>query len=354
MLGVLGGFVSGVEVSRRLCGEAVRPLFSRYWPGLVYSAALLGTGSEVLGFDTARSTDHDWGPRLQLFLRAEDLAEHAGAISDLLAERLPATVAGYSTNLVPVGEPGTRHMRPADGPVRHGIVIAEPGDWLTGHLGFNPLSDITTDDWLSTSTQALAEVTGGAVFHDGLGCLHAARRALAWYPDDLWRYVLACQWQRIGQEESFVGRTGEVGDELGSAIITACLIRDLIRLCLLLNRVHPPYSKWLGSAFARLPCAEHLTPVFAGAMTAITWRDREHHLVTAYETVAALHNHTGLTEALDPHTRPFHDRPYQVLHAERFTALTGAVDQFIDSTDVLAHRTRSRLLATALTRRVPQ
>jgi hypothetical protein len=63
------------------------------------------------------------------------------------------------------------------------VVIAELEDWLTGHLGFNPLAEITTFDWLATSTQGLAEVTSGAVFHDGLSQLQPVRRRLAWYPD---------------------------------------------------------------------------------------------------------------------------------------------------------------------------
>jgi hypothetical protein len=360
---VPAAFVPGVELSRRLYHEAVRPLLSRQFPGLAHTAALIGTGSEVLGLDTERSTDHDWGPRLQLFLAPGDLAGHGGRIVDRLAEELPATIAGYPTNLAPVGEDGTRHLRHTTGRIQHGVDVAEPGEWLTGQLGFNPLVGITTRDWLATSTQALAEVTGGAVHHDGLGTLHPVRRALAWYPDDVWRYVLACQWQRISQEEPFVGRCGEVGDELGSAVVAARLVRDLMRLCLLINRSYPPYSKWLGSAFARLPCAAPLAPTLAAAVAAATWRDREHHLVVAYEAVAALHNDLELTAPVDPRVRPFHDRPFRVLGAERFTRaligsiadpavralpLTGAVDQFVDSTDALSHRSRSRAIAAAL------
>ena len=56
---------------RELCAafyrEAVRPLLDRELGGPVHSAGLMGPGSEVLGFDTERSTDHHWGPRLQLF-----------------------------------------------------------------------------------------------------------------------------------------------------------------------------------------------------------------------------------------------------------------------------------------------
>ncbi|MEX5713141.1 hypothetical protein AB1484_34110 [Parafrankia sp. FMc6] len=42
----------------------MRPLVS----GVPHAAALLGEGSEVLGFDDEISTDHDFGPRVQLFV----------------------------------------------------------------------------------------------------------------------------------------------------------------------------------------------------------------------------------------------------------------------------------------------
>ena len=70
----------------------------------------------------------------------------------------------------------------------------------------------------------------GAVFHDGTRGLTRARAALSWYPHDLWRYVLSCQWSRIAEEEAFGGRRAEAGDELGSAIVMARLARDLMRL----------------------------------------------------------------------------------------------------------------------------
>lgn len=148
-----------------------------------------------------------------------------------------------------------------------------------------------------------------------------------------------------------------MGDELGSAIVTARLVRGLMLLCLLMDRRYPPYGKWLGSAFARTPQAPALTPVLTAALAATDWRTREHHLTRAYEIVAATHNQLGLTDPVDPATRLYHTRPFQVLHAERFTtALTaritdptirtlptiGNVDQFIDSTDVLSHPERTR------------
>jgi hypothetical protein len=174
--------------------------------------------------------------------------------------------------------------------------------------------------------------------------------------------VLACQWRRIAQEEAFVGRTGEVGDELGSAVVAARLARDLMRLALLLHRRYPPYSKWLGSAFAALAVATALGPVLRAALAAPGWREREQHLATAYETLATAQNDTGLAPAVDPSTRPFHDRPFRVLMADRFvdallTAVTdpaiaalsrvGAIDQHADNTDLLTDPARRRAVAQA-------
>jgi len=56
-------FIPGLELSRRFYWEAVRPVLDAEFPGLRHSAALIGTGSEVLGFDTPMSSDHHWGPR---------------------------------------------------------------------------------------------------------------------------------------------------------------------------------------------------------------------------------------------------------------------------------------------------
>ncbi len=159
--------------------------------------------------------------------------------------------------------------------------------------------------------------------------LHAARAALAWYPDDVWRYVLACQWARIGQEEAFPGRCAEAGDDLGSAIVAARLSRDLVRLTLLMHRRYPPYSKWLGSAFARVPGVDvRLGPALLAAVTASSWPDRERNLCAAYEAVGALHDGLGLTAPVGATVRQFHDRPFQVLGAERFVAaLRDSIDE---------------------------
>jgi hypothetical protein len=334
-------FVPGLQLARGFYATVVRPLLEEQFSQVPYAAALLGPGSEVVGFDSQRSTDHDWGPRLQIFLPDSDADRYAAALTAMLASRLPESFRGYPVAFPVTREPGR--------PARHRVEVTGLGAWLASQLGFDPRHAVTLLDWLATPAQRLAEFTTGEVFHDGPGELSRARDTIAWYPHDVWLYLLACQWQRIGQEEAFPGRCVEAGDDLGSAIVTARLARDLMRLCLLMHRTYPPYSKWLGTAFARLPGCAGLTASLAAAISAGSWPVREQHLREAYETVAALHNQLGLTQPLDTSTRRFYDRPYQVIDAVRFTGalreaitdpqirrlpLTGAMDQFVlDSTD---------------------
>ncbi|MGH3149587.1 MAG: DUF4037 domain-containing protein [Streptosporangiaceae bacterium] len=333
-------FVPGLQLAREFYATTVRALLAEQFPQVPYAAALIGPGSEVAGFDTGRSADHDWGPRLRIFLGDSDAARNAAAITAMLASGLPESFRGY-----PVAFPVTRDP---GGGARHRVEVAGLGAWLGGHLGFDPRDEVTLLDWLAIPAQRLAEFTTGEVFHDGPGELTAARAALAWYPRDLWLHLLACQWQRIGQEEAFPGRCAEAGDDLGSRIVTVRLVRDLTRLALLMHRRYPPYSKWLGTALARLPGTAGLTASLTAAITGGSWPDREQHLGDAYETVAALHNQLRFTPPLDTRTHRFYDRPYQVIGASRFTAalreaitdpqvkrlpVTGAIDQFVDSTD---------------------
>ncbi|NUW33189.1 DUF4037 domain-containing protein [Nonomuraea sp. SMC257] len=340
----MSDFVPGIELSRAFYGEVVAPLVG----SVPHSAALIGPGSEVLAFDTARSADHDWGPRVLVFAAAGEVEDVRARVVAGLPERfggLP-TVFGYH------------------GVVRPGVVVTELGAWLTERLGFDPRGGVSPLDWLSSPWQSLAEVTRGEVFHDGLpdDGLEAVRAVLRWYPPDVWRYVLACQWRRIAQEEPFPGRCGEVGDELGSAVVGARLAREVMRLALLLRRRYPPYAKWLGSALARLPGSAELGESLGRALAARTWREREAALSAAYGRVAATQNRMGLAEELDARVRAFHDRPFQVIGGDRFARalleavsdpvvkalpLVGCVDQVADSVEVLLSPARARAVATA-------
>jgi hypothetical protein len=244
-------------------------------------------------------------------------------------------------------------------PVRHHVYVSTLGSWLIGRLGFDASQGIDTVDWLTTPQQRFLEVTRGAVYHDDTGDLTQVRARLAWYPDVVWVWLIACQWRRIAQEEAFVGRCAEVRDELGSQVVAARVARDLMRLWFLFARTYAPYSKWLGSAFAQLERSAELAQCLSDTIAARDFPSREAALVRAYAIVAERHNALALTDPVDPTVRLFYGRPFRVLLCDRFAdacvaalgpsplrdlPLFGGADQVADSTDVLSYPERSRAL----------
>lgn len=329
-------FVPALELNAGFYRDIVEPVV-RAWR---HSAALLGSGSELLGFDTERSTDHGWGPRLQLFVAPDDIT----AVKARVDAQLPTEYCGWPVKFGWDDVPRTHHVD---------VVALSP--WLRTQLGCDPTDAtkaMTNADWLTMPQQRILGVVRGAVYHDGTGELTDVRRTLHYFPADVRLWMLACQWRRVAQEEPLVGRAAEVGDVGGSRLIAARIVRDLMRLHFLLAGEYWPYAKWFGSAYRQLPHADEMIPALEHALDADNYPDREGALVAAYEALARIHNATELTTTLAAHVQPFYGRPYRVLGSDRFVAacldrvtderlrslpLIGSIDQTSDSTDVLVN-----------------
>jgi Domain of unknown function (DUF4037) len=339
--------------ARELCGafyaEAVRPLLA----ARPHSAALLGWGSDVLGYDTARSTDHGWGPRLLVIVERADVETVSGLLDDQLPELFRGWPVRYGWDNVPAS---------------HHVTVTTLSRWSLDQLGVDATVGMSNVDWLLTPQQRLLGVVAGAVYADDSGALSELRTSLSWYPEQVWRWLLACQWRRLAQEEAFVARTAEVGDGLGSAITAARLVRDVMRLAMLLERTYTPYQKWLGTAFSRLSHTDGLPGFLTEVLNASDIRSREDALAGVYAVLGDRHNHTGLTERVAPDVGDYFQRPARVLMADRFTdaclatvsdpalrrlPLFGAIDQAVDSTDVLQTPENCRLLSNLYARDVP-
>ncbi len=291
--------MQGLDLNEQFFAEVLRPLLTAHFPNLPYSAARLGAGSDVLGYDDAMSTDHDWGIRQQLFLREEDV-EWGTAVFQTLRHHLPHKYQGISVHFGPVAQ------------------------------------------------QQLLSMTAGRVFYDGLGELEPLRQRLAYFPQDVWLYLMACQWERIGQEDHFMGRTGSRGDEIGSRLLASRLVHDVMMLGFLLERRYAPYPKWFGTAFRELACAPRLEPILLAVLKAESWQERELYLCHAFTIVGGLHNQLGITPPLPIGCEPFHGRPFQVHTGNYAGALraaisddairnlprVGSIDQFSDNTDL--------------------
>ena len=135
--------------------------------------------------------------------------------------------------------------------------------------------------------------------------------------------MLASEWKKIGHEEPYISRCGEVNDEIGSKIIAARLVQSIMRLCFLMEKEYTPYSKWFGTAFSRLKCSKKLFPVLNKILASNNWKEREKFLAQAYEIIAQMHNNLKITKSLPAKVSKFHDRPYKVVNGELFTREIG-------------------------------
>lgn len=345
-------FVSGLDLSRRFFQEVVRPLLATAFPALRYAAGLLGPGSEVSGFDTEISMDHDWGPRLFIFLREED-AQQDDALNNLLSQQLPEQFAGFPVSFSAPVESRMRIMtRPPCGPVKHRVIPITVRHFVRVQLGYDPTQPLEAADWLTFPSHALGELVAGEVYHDEVGDLTTLRRRFTWYPHSVWLYMLASGWQRIGQEEHLMARAGSVGDELGSALIGSRLVRDIMNLGFLLEKQYAPYPKWFGAAFQRLRCAQELGPLPWRVQQASIWNERAEALARSYEVLARKQNELQVSRRLPARVSFFFDRPFPVIHGETFARtlteqitdpavqriaarwLIGNVNQWSDNTDI--------------------
>jgi len=344
-----------LKLSEGFFVDHVRPLIEQGFPNLQYSAALIGSGSEVLGFDTPMSTDHHWGPRVLLFLRAEDHSARQEDIRYWLAHNLPSSYRGWSTHFAPPdpNDNGVQHLAKHEaGPINHRVELYTIDGFFLSYMDLAVSEPMTTAAWLSLPSQKLRSIVSGGVFHDDLG-LKAVRDQLAWYPQDVWLYILGCLWTRISQEEHLMGRAGSVEDEMGSALIGTRLVRDIMRIAFYLEREYPPYPKWFGTAFERLRCASRLRPNLQAALQARNWQERERGLSAACETLLQIQRAAGIADDHSGYVSPFWERPFLVIHAEKIAQAIfdrisvpelsslgqntriGSIDLIADNTDVL-------------------
>jgi hypothetical protein len=266
-------FVPSLELSRMLYEEHVRPIMELGFPDVPYAAATLGMCSEVLGLDDEISMDHEWGPRLSLFLSKEDQARYGEELAHGFRQQLPKTFKGLDMMW---RKPGVDiHDTRAAALYHVGTTTVDRALGFCGGLDALPLQDV---DWLKISEQHLLEFTSGTVYHDGPGELTQAREALAYYPDDVLRFLLMCGWNSVGGEVFPIGRIGSRGDALGLHIQAGKAAQHLMRLGFMVSKQYYTYRKWFGTLFKRLPIAAELEPVLMKLLREEDWRQVEQHI----------------------------------------------------------------------------
>ncbi|OLS21825.1 MAG: hypothetical protein HeimC3_33470 [Candidatus Heimdallarchaeota archaeon LC_3] len=341
--------------------DIVDPLLKENYPELSYSCGLIGSGSEILGFDDEISTDHHWGPRLQIFLSDIDFNKYETELHNFFSYHIPSEFMGFPTHWTPPDpeDSGTQILQKHEnGKINHRIEIFSLNNYLNDLLGISS-HDLQFTDWLCIPEQKLLEFISGIIFRDDLGELSELRKKLKFYPDDVLRFKLIGCWDYISQESAFIGRTGDKGDDLGSRIITTRLVRMIIQMAYLLERKYPPYSKWLTHGFSLLPDIEELNNLLEKALITSNWREREDYLCEAILILIERQNKLNISKSMNLKPQQFHGRDIKVLNVEvvikalweeidikpKEELQFGGIDQFVDSSLILSNGGVAKKLA---------
>jgi hypothetical protein len=326
-------FVKGLELNRGFYQDVVKPLLNKYFPELRFSASLLGYGSDVLGMDTAQSMDHNWGPRMQIFV---DDKEAIPLIDERLREELPFEYRGFSVNFSDKSYDKTQRMEKTNKkPVNHLLEICRFEDYLKDRYRIDRTNNFSLRDWLAFTDQNLVELTHGEVFHDGLEKLNRMRAELKFYPPDICKLRMAVLWNYIWNKEAFAGRAIALDDFIGLKIIAGRLVNYLIKILFYLEGKYIPYSKWFGSAFKKLDAYEKAHTLAEEALSENNPKTIEEKLCSFYAFVVDRHNKTEGMPHLNNTIRDFFGRPYRDIFAESIVeALRNSIcDEGIRSID---------------------
>ncbi len=310
--------MKGLTLCEEFFFEIAEPILKKNYPNLIYSAGLIGYGSDVLGFDDETSTDHMWGPRFYLFLTEKDILLKEN-IMNTFSNEFPYTFKGYSVNfsMPNQNDNGVRHPEIINsGKVSPLIFIHTISEFLDSYLGLSDFSNITYLDWLSFSEHKLLSLTSGKIFVDNLN-IKEKLNILKFYPEDVKLYLLASNWSLIAEEQAFIKRCFDCGDEIGSIIICTRIAERLMRLVFLYENKYAPYSKWFGTAFNKLFIDENIKTYILAALNAKNIIDRENSIVYAQKLVGDLHNSKNLTDFVEIKVQLYFGRDIKVIYADK-------------------------------------
>ncbi|MGO2822159.1 MAG: DUF4037 domain-containing protein [Brachybacterium tyrofermentans] len=297
----MADFIPGSDLARTFYDEVVAGAIDR-----PHTACLIGEGSEVQGYDDERSRDHEWGPRLQLFVAAADVDD----VTQAVRSAVPPEHRGYPTHWFSL----------AEGRVSDHLEITTTELWMSTRLPTVPTLEPDTADWLAIPQQHLRQLTAGEVFHDGLGELSRLRTNYAWYPTDVWCWMLACQWHLIGQALPLLGRALETSDARGGQLLAGRLAELMMEMAFLQEQVYRPYAKWFGRAFAELQAAGDLGPLIDRILVG----HDDDAIAQALLLLGRCHDELGITEQVGPRMEQFTVgigdavRPYPVLNTGEY------------------------------------
>ena len=223
--------------SKRLTGLERAEIVAKYtsefikvkYPNL-YSRiclALVGVGSECLGFDDEISEDHDFSSRCQLFLDDSDYKTYKSDLESSLKifckdlESLTSNLKVVNIEIMPISNFYKYYTLFENGPK-------------------------TESEYRKVPMDLLCVATNGKVFLDNLGKFSEIRnRLLNFYPEDIRLKKIAFQLNKMAQSGQYnYSRMIKRGDTVAANIAQGEFVKHYLEFVHLLNKKYMPFYKW--------------------------------------------------------------------------------------------------------------
>lgn len=232
----------GMNLCRRYFNELCFPVLAKVFPDKINRMAigLVGEGSECYGFDDVTSQDHDFGPRIMVWLTQSDFAE----FGDKVVHTLNHIPKDFDNTFLPQANTWQE--------ANQSIFIIE--DFFAKYTGlFHPPQ--TYQQWRAIPEHHLSTATNGQVFFDPLGQFTQYRKTLLdFYPDDIRLKKMAARCMLIAQAGQYnLTRCLKRNEYVAATMASSEFIDAGISLVFLINRQYKPFYKWMHRSLKELP-----------------------------------------------------------------------------------------------------
>ncbi len=217
---------TGLELGRELAHQVAQDIELNLPDLAPYMClALVGTGSECLGFDDAISEDHDFTKRCQLFLPAD--------IYETNKEHLQSYFKNYA----------------------YGTVQIECISEFYQRYTLYPEGPQCEKEFRRVPQDLLCTATNGEVFLDNFGSFtHIRQRLLAYYPEDIRLRKIAYELNQLAQSGQYnLPRMLQRDDTIAASLALHQFVHHYMLLVHLFNKSYAPFYKWLYRHSCTLP-----------------------------------------------------------------------------------------------------
>ncbi|WP_434777960.1 tetratricopeptide repeat protein [Neisseria sp. Ec49-e6-T10] len=232
----------GMQLCQNYFEKLCFPVLSQAFPEQINKMAigLVGEGSECYGFDDELSQDHDFGPRVMVWLTQEDYNQFGQKLQHIL-------------NCLPKSFDHANEIRASSwGSTQKQVFSIE--EFYAKFTGLYHLPE-SIAEWEAIPEHHLSVATNGKVFFDPLGQFtHYRNSLLSFYPEDVRLKKMAARCMKIAQAGQYNFARSLKREEYVAASFAGAEFMDAgISMIFLLNRRYQPFYKWMHRALKDLP-----------------------------------------------------------------------------------------------------